>query len=65
MSTLLENNRLVVILQFALVVLALIAWVVIYIVNKVAEPTLTNLLVLSFGFFFGAQINEMLQKVRR
>ncbi len=65
MSTLLDNNKALLIMQFVLAIVLFAAWVYIYVTTGNSQTDLFGLVALVVGFFFGAETVDRVNKARR
>lgn len=65
MNFLNENNHMLFVMQFALAVVLVGAWLYMIVMGKVPPDSLNSLVTLVLGFFFGSQVTEMVTKGNR
>ncbi len=62
MKALFQNNHMLFIMQFVIVLIVLGVWAYLLITKSIVPTTVDSLVTLIIGFFFGAQVNEMIRK---
>ncbi len=64
MGSLNSNNNVLLYMQFAIVIILIIALVIIYVMTGQVNQELLSLASLGMGFFFGAETVDRIQKAR-